>query len=194
MNERAQDFCVRVIEALDATSIPHMLVGSLSSNHYGIERSTKDADFVIQLEDRSIAPLSDRLKPEILIDRQISFESVTLVSRYEARHAATGFMIGFFLLSDDPFQTERFQRRVKVPFGPTFAFLPTAEDVIIQKLRWYARAKRTKDWDDARDVTNVQFLSLDLPYLKRWCDIHGTTLLLETLLSDAKKNNDRLSP
>ena len=34
------------IDALNAAGFPHMLVGSLSSNAYGIERSTKDADFV----------------------------------------------------------------------------------------------------------------------------------------------------
>lgn len=37
---------VAVVNALHAVNIPHMLVGSLSSNAYGIPRSTKDADVV----------------------------------------------------------------------------------------------------------------------------------------------------
>ena len=36
-----------VIDALEACSIPYMLVGSYSSNVYGVERSTQDADFVV---------------------------------------------------------------------------------------------------------------------------------------------------
>ncbi len=40
---------VPVIEALEACEIPYMLVGSYSSNAYGIARSTQDADFVIEL-------------------------------------------------------------------------------------------------------------------------------------------------
>jgi hypothetical protein len=41
---------LRVAEALDVCGIPFLLVGAFSSNHYGIPRSTKDADFVLQLK------------------------------------------------------------------------------------------------------------------------------------------------
>jgi len=34
-----------VIDALESLGIAYMLVGSFSSNYYGISRSTKDADF-----------------------------------------------------------------------------------------------------------------------------------------------------
>ena len=37
-----------VIEALEGLGVGYMLVGSLSSNFYGIPRATQDADFVIQ--------------------------------------------------------------------------------------------------------------------------------------------------
>ena len=39
-----------VAEALESCDIPYMLVGSYSSNFYGVDRSTQDADFVIELE------------------------------------------------------------------------------------------------------------------------------------------------
>ena len=35
-------------------------------------------------------------------------------------------------------------------------WLPTAEDVIITKLRWSLLGRRSKDRDDARDVIAVQ--------------------------------------
>jgi len=41
---------VAVIDALDALRISYMVVGSFSSNFYGIPRATQDADFVVQLE------------------------------------------------------------------------------------------------------------------------------------------------
>ena len=49
------DVALRVAEALGATGVPLMLVGGFSSNLHGIPRSTKDADFVVQLS----APLND---------------------------------------------------------------------------------------------------------------------------------------
>jgi len=182
MNERANDIVVRVIRALDDASIPHMLVGSLSSNSYGIERSTQDADFVIELGERSIGPVALALRPEIQIDNQISFESVTLTSRYQAQHVASGFGIEFFLLADEPFHRERFSRRRPVQFGPVRAFLPTAEDVVVQKLRWYVKVKRSKDIDDARNVIAVQQGTLDLGYIRLWCDRHQSRELFESLL------------
>ena len=49
---------VAAIEALDACGIPYMLVGSYSSNVYGVDRATKDADFVIELGEASIGDLA----------------------------------------------------------------------------------------------------------------------------------------
>lgn len=64
------------------------------------------------------------------------------------------------------------------------ASLPTAEDVIIQKLRWFHRARRAKDRDDAINVLAVQAGKLDMDYIRRWCDAHGTRELLEKLLAE----------
>ena len=46
-----------VVDALNAEQIPYLLVGSFSSNFYGIPRSTKDADFVIELSGKSVMSL-----------------------------------------------------------------------------------------------------------------------------------------
>ena len=43
------DVALRVVDALNSGKIPFMLVGGFSSNYYGVPRSTKDADFVVQL-------------------------------------------------------------------------------------------------------------------------------------------------
>ena len=56
--------------------------------------------------------------------------------------------------------------------------MPTAEDVIITKLRWFAKVRRNKDWDDARDVIAVQGDALDWDYIHSWCDKHGTRQIL----------------
>ena len=40
---------VAVVDALEALSVRYMIVGSLASNFHGIPRSTRDADFVVEL-------------------------------------------------------------------------------------------------------------------------------------------------
>lgn len=58
------------------------------------------------------------------------------------------------------------------------AFVASAEDMIITKLRWAAGANRSKDRDDIRNILAVQGTELDSAYLDRWSAAHGTAALL----------------
>ncbi len=61
------------------------------------------------------------------------------------------------------------------------AYIQTAEDLIIQKLRW----ARRKDLDDIVNVLTVSANGLDWKYINEWTEQHGTTALLEELKSEA---------
>lgn len=169
------------IDALDRAAIPYMLVGSFSSNYYGIPRSTKDADFVIELGDKSIASLASLLPPGMTIDAQASFETITGSTRYEAVVRGLPFRIEFFLLSDDPHHQERFARRRPAELCGRSVHVPSPEDVIIQKLKWIKLAKRNKDIDDVRNVLAVRRADFDWDYIHRWCDAHGTRGMLDEI-------------
>jgi hypothetical protein len=172
---------VAAIEALEELRIPYMLVGSLSSNAYGIARSTKDADIVVELGAASITDLVRKLGPEFRLDPQISFETVTGTTRHVVQLTDTPFTIEFFRLSNDAHDQERFRRRRRVPLPDGETVIPTAEDVIIMKLRWVVHGRRTKDIDDIRDVIAVQGDALDWQYIHRWCDQHGTREKLDEI-------------
>jgi hypothetical protein len=181
----ANQIVLRVIQALEQLHIDYMLVGSFSSNAFGIPRSTQDADFVLNIKNQALTPLVDLLGPDIVFDSQMQLETVTMTSRYIARHAATEFAIELFMLSDDPFDLERFARRQRQSFLGLTVMLPTPEDIIIQKLRWYDRSKRPRDLEDAGNVVAVQKEKLDLDYIRRWTDQHSTRAHFEQLLKDA---------
>ena len=70
---------------------------------------------------------------------------------------------------------ERFarRRRLDLPERQIEAVIPTAVDVVIQKLRW----QRDKDIADARTVISIQAERLDWSYIKSWTDKHGTSEL-----------------
>jgi hypothetical protein len=170
-----------VVDALNSLGLPFMLVGSFSTNRYGIPRSTRDADFVLELGSFSIVQLARQLGPDFKLDPQMSFETVTGTLRYEMRLAEVPFRIEFFLLSRDPHDQERFRRRKQVSFLGRPAWFPTVEDVIITKLRWSLLGNRPKDREDVRDVIAVQGAEgrIDWDYVHDWCDRHGTRALLE---------------
>lgn len=179
----AARYVVALIEAFAAEGIDYMVVGSLSASAYGITRSTKDADFVIELGKGSFAPVMQRLGPDFQLDPQLSFETNTGTMRQVIRVAESGFLIEVFRLSGDAHDQERFRRRrpALVPQIAREVFVPTAEDVIITKLRWVQTAGRQKDREDVGEILAVQRGKLDLDYIHRWCDVHGTRPILDQI-------------
>lgn len=183
----ANQAVARVVKELTAAGIPYMVVGSYSSNAYGIVRSTQDADFVIELAAKDINAVLKKLSPEIVFDAQKLLESVTATFRYIGKVRESGFKIELFQVNEkDPFDCERFARRRPVGFLDGEAVLPSAEDVIIQKLRWLLRANRRKDRDDVLWVIAVKLRQLDFDYIHRWTDIHGTRQLFEEIKAEAE--------
>ncbi len=177
---------MELVAAFDRREIPYMIVGSYSSNFYGIPRSTKDADLVVHLPSEKWAELPSILPEGIEMEDQMSFEMVTSTRRELLRVRDSLFEIELFRLSDDPHDRSRFERRQRVEIFPDVGvFLPTAEDVIVQKLRWSLGAKRPKDFADVVAVMQVQGRSLDWPYIAQWCSEHGTLEMLARAKADA---------
>ncbi len=170
-----------MIDALETLAIPYMVVGSLSSNLYGVPRSTYDADFVVQLGSEPLSRLANHLGAAFRLDPQMTFETATLTSRHILEVVGIPFKIELFHLSDDPHDQERFRRRRRMKMGDREVSMATAEDVIITKLRWALNTKRFKDRDDVRNVIAVQGKSIDWPYVYTWCDRHGTRDLLDEI-------------
>ena len=169
----------RVLAALQSASLGHLVTGALASNHYGIERLTKDADIVLESAPVDFAAFARDLGPELELDPQITFETITGSRRHIISLRRTPFKIELFLLGSDPHHQERFRRRQPVRLASigSETWIPTAEDVVIQKVRW----GRLKDRDDAQNVIAVQGDALDWPYIERWCDAHGTRARLEEI-------------
>jgi hypothetical protein len=170
-----------VIDALETHSIAYMIVGSLSSNVYGIPRATQDADFVVECDANALSGMMASVGSSFRLDPQMTFETATLTRRHVVEVVGTPFTIEFFYLSDDPHDRERFRRRRRIKTMDRQVSMPTVEDVIITKLRWAIHARRLKDRDDVRAVLAVQGQKLDWPYIHAWCDQHGTRALLDEI-------------
>lgn len=172
-----------MLDILNREEVPYMIVGSFSSNRYGVPRATHDADIVVRIEKNNWSKLLAELPAGFEVDPQASFEAITATLRHVIEIPSIPFTIELFGLSPDEHDLMRFARRKKLTLLGRDAYLPTAEDVIIQKLRWSRGANRSKDYADAVAVMQVQgSMRLDWAYIASWCEIHQTT----TLLNEAK--------
>lgn len=182
---KIEELAALVIEACEAERADHMLTGALATSHYGIPRSTKDVDVVISISSPDpIMRVAKRLHPHVVFDAQVQFDTLTWGRRLVGvTSQSPPFKVELFELFDDPFVKTQFARR-RIIISEQLkrsTWLPTAEDVVVQKLRW----GRVKDLEDARDVLAVQGPeSLDMTYIEKWCDLHGTRERLQKALSE----------
>lgn len=165
-----------VLDALQAVQIPFMIVGALATNFHGVPRATRDADFVVQVPPGAFDAFRQQLAPPLRLDPQSRFEGITGTTRHLVEAAGTAFTAELFELTEDPHDLARFERRLRVRVFDRPAFVATAEDTIITKLRWarHGGQGRAKDVIDARNVVAVQGDSLDWEYVENWCRQHGT--------------------
>ena len=117
-------------------------------------------------------------------DPQVTFETITGSKRYilKARKNRS-IIVELFLLGTEAYVLERFRRRKRVFVAPLEreVWIPSAEDVVVQKLRW----ARPKDLEDAKDVIAVQTPSnLDMAYIEHWCREHDSVSHLNRILSE----------
>lgn len=158
-----------LLDLLNEAQIPYMVVGSFSSNAYGEPRATKDADFLVQFTKEARQQLMSKLPREFEVDQQASFETITGHTRQILRIPCIPFEIELFDLSEEEFDRERFGRRVETSVEGHTLWLPTAEDVVIQKLRWAKLGRRDKDLFDVVGILKVRGERLDWEYVERWC-------------------------
>ena len=180
-----------VIDALDAARAPFMLTGSFASNAYGVARATNDADIIVDFENTDLDVIVEHLDKRIVLQEQMMFETITGTNRHILEVTGSPFKIELFYINKDPFMSGRFQRRVEVDY-PNIGrkvFLPTPEDVVVQKIRW----GREKDLADVHDVLFVSGSGLDFSYIETWCTEHGTIDRLTTIRKKLPPDHGGLS-
>lgn len=145
---------MHLLAALDAASIPYMVVGSLSSNAHGLARSTRDADIVVQAPPQSIAELVRGLGPPYRLDPQLSFETVTGTRRFVVTLLGSEFKIETFFLTEDPHDQSRFSRRMRTAVNGTVVWVaaPEAQTPLVPAGATSERHARRRECDGCSGV------------------------------------------
>ena len=130
-------------------------------------------------EAQELDALLRKLPAGFLIEPQARMELFTGTMRWILQVLGTTFSIELFLLGPDVHHREMFRRKryETVPALDRKAWLPSPEDLIIQKLRW----ARYKDLDDVLHILAIQGNALDMSWIESWCARHGTSAKLAEL-------------
>jgi hypothetical protein len=173
----AREVVIAAVDALIASKADYLTVGAFASNLYSIPRSTYDVDFLLRGDADLVKLIVGHLGPGFHLNGKSASESVC----HSICAAGTPFTIELFLAGSDAHDDESFSRRQRIIVAEREVFVPTAEDVLITKLRWYREKGRSKDFEDARGIVAVQAERLDFGHVQRWCEVHGTRELLDQI-------------
>jgi hypothetical protein len=175
----SEEITLAALDAVEKAALPYIIVGAVALNCYTFARATKDVDFVLGVPLGGIEAIAPHLPSSFQIDPQPRMELSTGTYRWIIRVDGADFFVKIFHLANDPHHQEEFVRRrtARLESLQRSIVIPTAEDLLIQKLRW----GRTKDLDDARNLWFVRQQMLDVAYVERWCRQHGTLARLEEI-------------
>lgn len=171
MEQGQQDLLVEIAKFLTQNHIPYMVTGAWSVIYYGRPRASHDIDFVVEITpddtERIIKTLKE-LSSDFQIQEPLTRRAIKNKGMFNILYLPYFLKLDFWLLTDDMFDKSRFSRKVKVEVLGQKMFFASAEDTILQKLKWYKQAATDKNIIDAAFVYQIQKKNLDTKYLSKW--------------------------
>jgi predicted nucleotidyltransferase len=155
----------RLALALDARSLPYMLIGGQAVLLYGEPRLTRDIDVTLGVDsgrlDEVLAIIADQ-GWTLLVDDARAFVARTMV--LPCMDPQTDIRIDF-IFSFSPYEQQALERAHRVPMGEARVRFAAPEDLIIHKLI----AGRPRDLEDVQGVL-ARNPDLDTGYIRYWLE------------------------
>ena len=177
-----------IVRALGGAGVPYMLTGSLASSLQGEPRTTHDIDLVVDIAVSDVARVMQALSaPQVYLDEHAVDDAARRRTMFNLIDSSSGDKADFWLLTEDPYDRERFARRLPVEALGLELSVSAPEDTILMKLRWSAKAGGSeKQLGDALRVYEVQAGSLDERYLDEWAARLNVADALAAIRSQAR--------
>jgi hypothetical protein len=179
----------RIVSALDAADVPHMLVGSFASTWHGAPRTTQDIDLVIDPTAEALDVFVASLGDDDLYVSPSARGALTARDQFNVIDPSSGWKVDLVIRKDRPFSREELSRRVPARILEVETFIASAEDTILSKLEWSVAAGGSdRQISDAARVLAVGGDRLDVDYLDNWAAELGVSdqLARARALADAR--------
>jgi hypothetical protein len=165
-----QELLATVLGVLDRLSIPYVVTGSWASSLQGEPRSTHDIDLVVALEAGQISELLAAFDDADYYLSDVSMkEAIRNQSMFNLLDLRGGEKVDFWICTTEPWDQERFSRRIATHLFGRDVWITTPEDTILAKLRWSKLSGGSeKQYNDALRVYEVQLPHLDIEYIAAW--------------------------
>jgi hypothetical protein len=179
-----------VADALDALGVSYAIGGSLASALHGVMRATMDAGLVADLRMGHAEPLAQALGDAFYADVEMMRDAIRRYGSFNLIHMDTMFKVDVFVAKPRDFDRSQLARRQLHLLGEDpqcYAYVTSAEDIVLSKLEWYRMGGCVSDrqWRDVLGVLKVQGDRIDRDYLRRMATMLDVADLLERAFDEA---------
>jgi len=180
-----------VADVLKALDVPYAIGGSLASAFHGVMRATMDADLVADLRLEHAEPLAQELSGAFYADVAMMRDAIRRRASFNVIHLETTFKVDVFVAESRTFDRSQLARRqlhLLSEDPERYAYVTTAEDIVLSKLEWYRLGNEVSDrqWRDVLGVLKVQGDRLDRDYVQRMAVELGVVDLLDRAWREAE--------
>ena len=177
-------------QSFDALDIEYMIGGSLASSVHGIYRYTNDVDIVADMREEHIAQFVAALQNQFYVDDEMIRDAIQERSSFNVIYLDGMIKADIFIRQNSAWVDMEWSRRRMEKLGPgdaPSAYIASAEDMILQKLRWFRMGGGVSDrqWGDITGMLKVRQPTLDYVYLKEWAAHLDLTGLLAQAYDDS---------
>ena len=161
------DLLLFLCRHLNQIGCRYLITGSHATIAFGEPRFTNDIDVVVDLELRDLDRFCDGFpQQEFYLSRDAAKEAVAQRHMFNIIHPTSGLKIDVVISKQTPFDALRFNRGVQIPIADDCgAVFTSAEDIILQKMKWHRSGGGQRHLDDIAGVVRIQGDKLDRAYI-----------------------------
>ncbi len=183
-----------LFEVLAKLQVNFVVGGSFASGAWGNPRQTNDLDIAVQITAGQARELRASLSDEWITSEEEILRTLDEPDEYrmfQLLHVPSLFKVDVFVPHRDEFSESTFERAEIVDILGIESPCLSAEDIVIQKLRWFNLGNRISDrqWNDIVQVLElcIRKGNLDQHYLARWALHFDLVELLEEAFKQVRR-------
>jgi len=160
-------------QIFESTNILYYVSSGVAASLHGEPRSTRDLDLVMEIQPEQIDLLVATLEAAGYYCPAGAVEGLKQgrEQMLNITHTETIANADLYISDVSPFSVSQMVRRQLIDLEgiPKF-WVASAEDTILQKLRWGSSTQSEKQWRDVLGILKLQAESLDYTYLAQWAE------------------------